>query len=191
MHPASFTDVLFRAVSPVVLHDDGAVEPCDAFTKVVPVDSIPNRPLIALKANAHYLSSRGLDKLDAAPICAAWEHFLAIPTTLLPLLKDLTTRDWHENGRWVGRAVCHEHHVHLGDHKWPAEALQAERKGDTLTLWSEDSDQRVTLTQCPSRTLSALLETLTERLQMGKSAPVSAPHGPYLKNYVNISSRFV
>ncbi|KGB20759.1 hypothetical protein [Acetobacter tropicalis] len=171
MHPASFTDVLFRAVSPVVLHDDGAVEPCDAFTKVVPVDSIPNRPLIALKANAHYLSSRGLDKLDAAPICAAWEHFLAIPTTLLPLLKDLTTRDWHENGRWVGRAVCHEHHVHLGDHKWPAEALQAERKGDTLTLWSEDSDQRVTLTQCPSRTLSALLETLTERLQMGEIRP--------------------
>lgn len=171
MHSASFTDILFRATSPVVLHDDGTIEPCEAFVKVVPVDSIGTRQFVALKANAHYLSSRAIDKLDTVTHRDAWEHFLALPTTLLPVLKDLTTRDWHENGRWVGRAVCHEHHIHLGDWKWPAEALQTERKGDTLTLWTEGSDQRITLTQCPSRTLSALLETLTERLQMGEIRP--------------------
>lgn len=164
MHPASFTEVQSRAVAPVVLHASGLLEPCGAFIEAQPVENVSNQNLVALKADTHYLCCRPTGQFDAVPICATWERFLPIPHELLPVLRDLTTLNWFESTHFLGKAVCIEHQIRFGGRIWQVHDLHAERKGDTLTLWTNTSSHRTVLRLCPSSMLSSLMEALMERI---------------------------
>lgn len=175
MHPASFAEVYSRAVAPVILYTSGLLEPCGAFVQAQPVESVSGHHLIALKADTHYVCCRPTGEFAPSPLCAAWEHFLAVPTELLPALRDLTARNWFEGTRFLGKAICVEHEIVLGERKWPVHGLHAERRGDSLTLWNEASAERTVLRLCPSSSLASLMEMLTERLETSSIHPALTP----------------
>lgn len=168
LQTASFADILSGAVSPVIMHDDGTLEPCGAFITPTPLENSDSTHAFALKINRRFASDRRDGNLELVDHCVTWESFIPVQTAFLPILKDLTTRSWHEADKWVGKAHCTEHHLHIGDRHWSIGTLNAEKSGETITLWNTDAPDRVTYKLCPSRALSSLLETLNERLQAGE-----------------------
>lgn len=175
MHPASFMDVLLRAAAPVLLHDGNQITPFGAFVDVQPVETASGQALIALKAGALYVSSRDKFHFSTTPHCDAWEHFLALPEDMLPVIHDLTTRTWHDTTQSLGTARCENHEICLQDHIWPISDLRAERCGETLTLWTEGSSERTILHITPSARLTPLMETLAERLATETIPPATTP----------------
>ncbi|KDE21319.1 hypothetical protein AZ09_00495 [Acetobacter aceti 1023] len=176
LHPVSFAQAFMRGTTPATLDEQStALSPGEAFTTAEPIENFANRPLVSVRAGKGYLSSREQTLFDVAPLCATWEHFLLLPPELLSILRDLTEQEWYCKARFVGRATCAEHHVHLGGHKWPAEQLQAERKGDTITLWTDATPEKITFTACPSRVLSGLVEDLLHLLQTKTLRPTTTP----------------
>ncbi|MFT8419536.1 MAG: hypothetical protein ABF636_12015 [Acetobacter sp.] len=168
LHPLCPTAGTNRATTPVMLDaTHHTLAPGGAFVRPQSIDTIANRPLVALRAGNAYLSSRNPTQFDAVPLCATWEHFLLLTPERTDLLRSLLRGTWHEGRTFLGRPTCTGHELQLGPHKWPVEQLEAEIRGDTLTLWTSTTPNRVTLSACPSRTLETLLENVAELLDVG------------------------
>ena len=168
LHPLCPTAGASRTTAPVVLDiQHNTLTPGGAFVRVHPLDGMTRRPLVALRAGNAYLSSRTPTQFDVVPLCATWEHFLLLPPEMTDLLRTLLRGSWHDGRTFVGQPTCTEHNLRLGPHTWPVEQLQAEIRADTLTLWTRDAPQKITLSACPSRVLENLLENVTELLEVG------------------------
>ena len=163
--PAATTTRATRTVELDTQHN--TLSPGGAFVTACPIETVTNRPLVALRAGSAYLSSRSSTQFDAAPVCATWEHFLLLTPEHTDLLRTMLQNTWHDGHTYVGAPTCTGHDLHLGPHKWPIEQLQAEFRGDTLTLWTDNAPHKVTLTTCPSRTLQNLLDIACELLEVG------------------------
>ena len=176
LHAVSFAQSFMRGTTPATLDaQSGVLNPGGIFAQAEAVENFAGRPLVSLRAGKGYLSSREQTVFDVVPLCATWERFLLLPSELLSILRDLTEQEWYLGTRFVGRATCAEHHLHLGGHKWPAEQLQATRTKDTITLWSEAAPEKVTFTVCPSHILSGLMEDVLHLLQTNTLRPATTP----------------
>ncbi|MFT8808192.1 hypothetical protein [Gluconobacter sp.] len=167
LYLASLSDVIAGMADPV------SASAADGLFDIVPVGSLPDLAVCALRAGALFLTASPSGELGTASRIQGWEQFVAWPIGRLPELQRLISRRWHIAGQAseVVRPTIQDLQCRVGDRAIPLEILSLQLQEDGSVRLSDGQEFSLKLEPCPSRELQALLEDVRSTVRRGDPEP--------------------